>query len=179
MTQLPDATSTVAKIMAAVDTLSPDRRDIAILGVELWAYANTDANLPDHVKSAAFAARYELARQQQPQPEAEAKQPDDPPWDIPIGTIAGCAVTGSYSDDAPHELFSAGMEWNSLTFHTDGTDYINFTLGEAGDGYKELGCVGDMHLWEWGKIKELAQTDIMEQLIALARAKATYAPPRP
>lgn len=94
--------------------------------------------------------------------------------DIPIGTIDGCAVTGNYTEAGT--LFSAKVTWNGLAIYTDGTDYLNLTLGKATGGYKELDCVGDMHLWERGKIKELASTDVVEQLIALARARATYQP---
>jgi hypothetical protein len=29
-----------------------------------------------------------------------------------------------------------------------------------------------MHLWQWGKVKDLARTNVMERLIALAQSHA-------
>ena len=97
--------------------------------------------------------------------EEEAEIVDTP---IPMGTIAACAVTGLYRDDG--SLFEAKLSWNGLLISVLGsTDIINV------DGFDITDCIGDMTFAMWGKVKELAHTDVVEQLIALARTKAVMA----
>lgn len=104
---------------------------------------------------------------------AESDDQPAPPSERPLGTIAGCPVTGYHSDSPPYELYYASLTWNGLEISTDGETWINLGTGEAIEGLYELGTCGDMHLHEWDKIKALTQTDVVEQLIALMQqAKA-------
>jgi hypothetical protein len=89
--------------------------------------------------------------------------------DIPIGTIDGAAVLASYTHDG--EIYSAEMTWHGMEIYTDGETYVNLNTGN--DPGNALGCVGDMHIHEWETVKALAQTGVMDQLIALARQYAT------
>jgi hypothetical protein len=92
--------------------------------------------------------------------EDEAEIVDTP---IPMGTIADCAVTGLYRDDG--SLFEAKLSWNGLLISVLGsTDIINV------DGFDIADCIGDMTFAMWGKVKALAHTDVVEQLMALARS---------
>jgi hypothetical protein len=176
---------TKARLLAFLDGIPDQHKDMAMLGLELVCYAHGDRPIPDRLHSAVMADQYERARAYamaqdaaQPTPAPEERYPD-----ITIGTIDGCAVIGHYSDETPYELYCASITWNGLHFSTDGTDYINLDLGNALEGgvglaaenLQELGGCGDMHLHEWGKVKELAQSDVMEQLIALAKSKAQRA----
>lgn len=86
---------------------------------------------------------------------------------VPIGEIAGETVYADYSEDG--ELFGADLEWNGLNLRTDGYTYLRLGVGEECEFY------GDMTLPEWGKVRELASTTVVEQLIALARSKARRA----
>jgi hypothetical protein len=88
---------------------------------------------------------------------------------VPIGEIAGEIVTGDYGGDDGRDLFGADLHWNGLNIRTDGVEFLSLGLGEGCDFHDQ------MSLPEWGKVRELAQTDVIEQLIALARAKARLA----
>jgi hypothetical protein len=94
-------------------------------------------------------------------------------WSKPLGTIVGRPVEGHYYE---HTLYSAAMEWRGLRLTTDGTDYLNLGIGDIPIG--ETGeSLGDLSMTEWASIKALAQTDIVEQLVALALVHATAEPP--
>lgn len=80
-----------------------------------------------------------------------------------IGTIAGQPVEGRYSEG---RLYAASVAWNGTTITTDGETYIS--IPENDDPQAN----GDITLPAWGRVKELAQTDIVEQLIGLARKHA-------
>jgi hypothetical protein len=89
-------------------------------------------------------------------------------WSISLGSIAGCQVEGHYHEQT---LYSADLTWRNLQIGTDGAGFLNLciddtAIGQAGDSE------GDLSLSEWASIKALAQTDIVEQLVALAVANA-------
>lgn len=88
---------------------------------------------------------------------------------VPIGEIAGEIVTGDYGGDDGRDLFGANLHWNGLNLRTDGVGFLELGTGEACDFFNQ------MTIQEWGRVRELAQTDVIEQLIALARAKARLA----
>ncbi len=94
-----------------------------------------------------------------------APQPTDGHHDIPIGTIDGAPVLGSYMENG--KLYAAKVLWQGQQISTDGDTYLNLGLDS------EHGCVGDMSLLEWGMSKALAQAGIVEQLIEMARQHAT------
>ena len=77
-----------------------------------------------------------------------------------LGTIDGCAVLADYMSETG-ELAAASMTWNGLRLASDGRSYLSVPMS---------GCfAGDMRPAEWLALKQLAQTTIAEQLIALAR----------
>ncbi len=178
----PSSSATKAKVLAFLDGVADDRQEMAMLGMEMVCYAQSDRPIPDRLHTAVLAEQYERARGRAMAEAAEkpTPAPDERYPDIPLGTIAGCAVIGHYQYEAPHDLFSASLTWNGLHVSTDGDSYINLDLGHALEGGEgpaavslhELGGCGDMHLHEWGMVKALARTDVVEQLIALARVRA-------
>ena len=77
-----------------------------------------------------------------------------------LGTIDGCPVLADYMGETG-ELAAAAMTWNGLRLASDGRSYLSVPMS---------GCfAGDMRPAEWLALKQLAQTTIAEQLIALAR----------
>jgi hypothetical protein len=84
-----------------------------------------------------------------------------------IGTIAGCAVTGSYHDG---KLYYASLVWDGLKVSSDGEHFVNLDL-EEGES------VGDIWLTDWKRLKALIETGIVEQLIAMVKGRSTATPP--
>ncbi len=82
----PEAQRTTSKMIAFLDTCHEDRQDLALLGLECLAYAESDRPLPDDIKAALLGATYERACQQsgasspyrEPSPESPAFVDDDP-----------------------------------------------------------------------------------------------------
>jgi hypothetical protein len=89
---------------------------------------------------------------------------DDVNMGIPIGEIAGETVYADY--DGEGQLFGADLAWNGLEIRTDGVQFLELGTGEGTDFYNQ------MSIQEWGRVKELASTTVVEQLIALARSKS-------
>lgn len=87
--------------------------------------------------------------------------------DTPIGTIHGCEVYGSYHNEPGQsyhgQLYGVEVEWNGRTidYRLD-SDTLNIDPMECAE------LVGDIHLDDWRWLRALAQTDVVEQLIALA-----------
>ena len=84
---------------------------------------------------------------------------------VPIGTIEGQEVTAERVDEG---LTVYAVRWGGLELFTDGTEFVNIQPVTGG-------CEGDMTLEQWVTIKALAQTDVIEQLLELARAHARLA----
>lgn len=80
-----------------------------------------------------------------------------------IGTIAGQPVSARYSEG---RLYAASVEWGGTTITTDGETYISIPENDGAQS------VGDVTLRAWGLMRELAGTDVVEQLIGLARKHA-------
>lgn len=78
-----------------------------------------------------------------------------------IGTIDGETVTAEQIADG---LIVYTMRYQGLELFTDGREFVQVQPMSGG-------CEGDMTIEEWAAIKRLAQTDVMEQLIALALAQ--------
>lgn len=79
----------------------------------------------------------------------------------------GTPVIGSYDTDGTPFLVKVEA-WNGFRISTDGQDFIN--LDTTG------GCCGDMTLPEWGRMKELASTNTVEQLVTIAGRFLASAP---
>jgi hypothetical protein len=76
-----------------------------------------------------------------------------------IGRIDGSAVYGQYYDDdrAPSVV---GMNWNGRWIESDSAGVWFPTNGDS---------IGHISASDWARIKELAQTDLIEQLIEMGR----------
>lgn len=108
--------------------------------------------------AASNAALPIVPRHEQEQEEAEEDEPEE--FTIEIGAIDGCPVTATYSMESNTLLF-ANMDWCGMHLSTDGETFLN--TGATGD------AVGDVTIQDWGRIRELARTDIVERLITLVR----------
>lgn len=96
-----------------------------------------------------------------------------PTEDVLIGHIDGCPVLASYSDETG-KLYAAELTWHDLKVSTDGRSYINLP---SSDDDPNCGCVGDVSLMDWQRIRALIQSGVIDQLVALAQAHQTYPPP--
>ncbi len=76
-----------------------------------------------------------------------------------IGAIDGITVQGQYYDDdgKPSVVL---MQWKSWEIETDG---ISILFPATGDE------IGHMLVSDWARMKELAQTDVIERLIEMGR----------
>lgn len=83
-----------------------------------------------------------------------------------FGEIDGITVYGQYYDEdgAPSVVV---MTWNGWQIETDGTWLWLPTTGDS---------VGNMRVSDWQRIKELAQTDVIERLIAMGQEWAKTPP---
>lgn len=82
--------------------------------------------------------------------------------DIPIGEIDGCAVRAKYMDaEFEYGLSEAKIVWNGIEIRTDGHSYLGLPMSG--------GFSGEMTPAEWLAINTLAQNDICQRLMALAR----------
>ncbi len=113
------------------------------------------------------AARYGLksvpALMALPTEPRQKRKPNE--FTLTIGQLDGYPVMACYRTE-DNALLWANVDWNGHHFSTDGETYINV-------GADTSGAVGDMTLHEWGQVRELAQIDIVERFIALARKHQT------
>lgn len=90
--------------------------------------------------------------------------------DVLIGHIDGCPVLAHYitdvNDPDDDSLAWATVVWNGIEISTDGRSYLNLPMTG--------GMGGDMEPSEWLGIKQLAQTDVCERLMAIARCYPRY-----
>jgi hypothetical protein len=83
-----------------------------------------------------------------------------------IGAIAGCPVEGRYySEDGEPSLVA--LDWNGMHLESDGA-YV-WLPSHAHE-------IGGFTVADWANVTALAQTDIMEQLIALGQQWAASDP---
>ncbi len=87
-----------------------------------------------------------------------AEMDKDGDWKTVIGEIDSCPVTAWYSH---HDLMFVEMEWHGYEIAWNGT---HMNLPSDGDLH------GDMSMDLWGRTKELIQSGVGDQLIALAKA---------
>jgi hypothetical protein len=118
--------------------------------------------------------RYDAARDGSAYVKAASFEPSTSPRsrdNVLIGHTDGCEVRAHYMADDCDEgnggLAWAEVVWNGLTISTDGCSYLN--LPTSG------GMSGDMEPLEWLAVKTLAQTDVPERLMALARRYPRFA----
>jgi hypothetical protein len=83
-----------------------------------------------------------------------------------IGEIDGSSVYGQYYDDdrAPSVV---GINWNGWWIESDGAGLWFSTTGHS---------VRHMSVSDWARVKELAQTDVIERLIEMGRQWVTSPP---
>lgn len=106
----------------------------------------------------------------------EAAEAESDEEDVPVGSIHGIPVYGRYFNDPGQsyhgELYAVEIEWNDrvIELRIDG-DTLNI------DPLEPAELCGDIHLSDWQWLRALAQTDVVEQLWALARGEGD--PPSP
>jgi hypothetical protein len=143
-----------------------------------WSFVHKGTRYEYPTRQQAQEVLYDL-QHDKPAPLAvlDGKTPTRPDehgyWTAPLGTIDGLAVEGSYHET---DLFSAHLEWHGLKISTDGEHYLNLDIGDMTIG-SAAESVGDMSLGEWVHIRSLAQTDVVERLIVLAKVHTTATPP--
>lgn len=96
----------------------------------------------------------------------EALEQDDGPWtEREIGTIAGEPVYGHYYEK---QLCYVRIGWAGLDVEIDVEQNEPRLAIPAFYGHPD----NDVPLATWGRIKELAQTDVVEQLVRLTQQYA-------
>jgi hypothetical protein len=113
---------------------------------------------------------HEQAQQLAAQLADEQGERDAAVEDTLIGTIHGCPVYGSSynepGEDCDGQLYKWYLEWNGKTIAVY-DDSQALTIDPTGPAP----CTGDIELNDWQWMRALAQTDLVEQLIALARGE--------
>jgi hypothetical protein len=83
-----------------------------------------------------------------------------------VGSIAGCSVVGRYYDEDGQPSLVV-LDWNGMHLESDGA-YV-WVPSHAHE-------IGGFTVADWTHVKNLAQTDIVEQLIALGQQWAASEP---
>jgi hypothetical protein len=100
----------------------------------------------------------------------QAQQQAQADEDTPIGTIHGYTVYGARfnepGEDCHGQLYKWSLDWNGKTISVyDDSQALNIhTTGP-------VSCMGDIDWDDWQWMRALAQTDLVEQLIALAHGE--------
>lgn len=162
-------TSSVAanKLIATLMELPDDRQDIAALGLEMWLRAQDDKPLPDHLTTAYWASRYEMARQKRAAEETvqsvppKVKLPDEPCGELADGT----PIMGSYEEGKRSGVVS--VELPGWYVDADDTGFLSLGLQDDAAGIVEL---RDVTLEQVNALRALLATDAIERLLSAARA---------
>lgn len=112
-----------------------------------------------------YATRLQLIKQIGDIQDARRKALEAERDDVLIGHIDGAPVLAHYICDINNPdddgLAWAKVVWQGIEIEADGCSYLNLPMTG--------GCVGDIQLAEWLIVKQLAQTDVCERLMAVAR----------